>query len=665
MRLAPRRGLAAAFALAVTALAAMPAAADHTDPNSPLVPIVDLGPEATTFGEGTWEHIKSFGGTTGTDVKFFHRNGQIFAAGGQLGQAEPAIVGQRLLKLTDPDGTVNPEWVADHGSAYCGDISNVRSTTGLQHDNVIVPRVPYADFFKRGAKPNGQLLIDAVDAVGRCHDKTNGGLEFVDVSGLGTEGFEPREVHLTRLNGTSHTVTADATRPWIIYNSMSEFGTDPSADDENPVGIGMAWIDVLDIRTCLNNTGKPLDAQRATCAPKVFRIPFDYEWSVQEAEDGTKKQPAACHDITARPGKIYCAALNATLVFDVSGLTTAQGPAIPAPNDKRGDIKGTPLPCKRVDAVPAVGATTAAQVTDCVFEEPLSSPADQTSAAVRAVRAYDALKRPAAAGWKFVGTVNHVGRNCGREGTYNCNTNVVTPSREGVSVSHESDPSPDGKHMFVTDERGGGIVPPGATCAPSLDNPYGNGGLHVFDLTKRDAEGRFVYAQGADGEKAVYISPSQLASPTFCTIHVIEHIPDERRIIAAWYSQGIKVLDYEIDPEGKFTFTEVAGYALLPNDIWTGEPFKIEDNADGTRTYYFLSNDVARGMDVFKWTGPANKIAGGGAAPDPAPAPKPAPRPAPKPEPLPATGADYALMGLAAVLLPVALLMRRRLGATG
>ena len=661
MPLTPRRGLAALFVATVTALAGAPASADHTDPNEPLVPIVDLGPEARSTGEGTWEHIKNFGGTTGTDVKFFEVGEQIYVSGGQLGQAEPLIVGQRILKLTDPDGTVNPEFVADHGSAYCGDVTNVSGTTGLQHDVAIAGRASYAGYFQPGTKPRPQILIDSVDAVGRCHDKGPGGLEFVDISGIGTEGFEPREVHLTRHNGMSHTVTVDATRPWIVYNSNSEFGTDPAGDDNNPFGLGMAWIDVMDIRTCLNNTGTPLDVQRALCRPKVYRIPFEAGWAAQETEAGEKQQPSGCHDITARPGRIYCAALNSTIIFDVAGLTVAQGPDVPLPTDKRGDIKGTPLPCEVIDAVPAVGAATAAKVTNCVIEDPLANQADQTSAAARAVSAYNKLGRPAAAGWKYVSHVNHVGRNCRTPGRYNCNTNIVTPSREGVSVAHESDPSPDGRYMFVTDERGGGIVPPGATCVPSIDNPYGNGGFHVFDITKRDADGRVTYAQNTDGDKAVYVSPSQLASPTFCTIHVIEHIPDEQRIVAAWYSQGVKIIDYEIDAEGRFSFSEVASYTLLPNDIWVGEPFKIQDNADGTRTYYFVSNDIARGMDVFSWTGPTNKIDAAAGPPAPAPAPAPAPKPAPKPAPLPATGADYALLGLAAVLLPAALLVRRRL----
>ena len=80
--------------------------------------------------------------------------------------------------------------------------------------------------------------MDANDTTGRCHDPEGGGLEIVDISGIEREGLEPREVHLTRHVGTSHTVTVDATRPWLVYNNSSTFD-------------GNAWIDVLDIRTCL------------------------------------------------------------------------------------------------------------------------------------------------------------------------------------------------------------------------------------------------------------------------------------------------------------------------------------------------------------------------------------------------------------------------------
>ena len=652
-----------AAAAAVLTAPGLPAGADHTDPGTPIKPIVPHTSQSTDFGEGSWTHIANFGGAgaAGTDLKFFHRGGSIYVGGGNLGQTQLTSVGQRILRLTDETGEVNPEFVADHGSAYCPDVTNARGTTGLQHDTAITPRLYGADFYAEGEKPDAELLIDNTDAISRCHDAPGGGLELVDISGLGEEGFEPREVHLTRHTGFSHTVTVDASRPWIVYNSTSDFGVDPT-DDENRLGIGAAWIDVLDIRTCLGNQDKTLEEKRALCQPKVFRIPFQYEWAVAETPDGAQRQPSACHDITARPGRIYCAAPTASIAFDVSGLTEAQGPEIPAPDDPAGDIKGTPLPCTIEDATPATGAATGAKVTNCFFETPLANPADQTSAAIRQVDAYNKMGRPAATGWTYLGHYNNVGRDCGAPGQYTCNTNLSVRSDEGVAIGHESDPSPDGKHLFVTDERGGGIVPPGAACVNSVDNPNGNGGLHVFDMTKKDESGRFTYAESQDGGKAVYISGEVLASPTFCTIHVIEQIPDEQRIIAAWYSQGVKILDYYIDEQGRFAFQETAGYTLLPNDIWAGEVFKIVDNPDETRTYYFVSNDITRGLDVFSWTGPTNKI---GEAPARPPAPAPHTPPTQQPRPgnpgsTPSTGMDYAVLTLAGALVPAALVLRRR-----
>ena len=657
----PARIAAAAFACTLLAAMAPPVSADHTNPAAPLAPINDLGGENVSDGEGTWTHIKNFGGATvtGTDLEFFHRDGVMYASGGQLGQASGVSVGQRVLKLVDADGEVNPEWVADHGSASCGDVTNVSATTGLQHDVQVTPRA--TNLLDASVKPDAEIIVDTVDALGRCHDAAGGGLELVDVSGLGTAGFLPREVHLTRHNGYSHTVTVDATRPWIVYNSTSDFGSDP--DSESPLGIGKSWIDVLDIRTCLGHTGKTLAQKRELCRPLVYRIPFEYEWSTQEKENsGGKRQPSACHDITTRPGKLYCAALNATIAFDVTGLTEAQGPEVPHPDDPAGTIKGTPLPCEVKDAVPAQNTgPTGAKVTDCALGDP--------NDAVKSIQAWIDEGKPQAQGWKHLGHVNHPGRECNApNGASTCNTNLVTPSTEGVAVSHESDPSPGGRYLFVTDERGGGIVPPGATCAPSLDNPYGNGGLHVFDMTAKDEEGRFTYAEMAEGGKAVFVAKNSLPTATFCTIHVIEQIPDEQRIIAAWYTQGVKVIDYEIDDEGKWTFTEVASYTLLPNDIWAAEAFKIVDNDDDTRTYYFLSNDVKRGLDVFSWTGPKGpslQVEGAAAKPPIKPT---TPREDTDDEdtdtgtpPLATTGTDLTLLAFALVLLPAAVVVRRRL----
>ena len=651
----PARLAAALLAGALVAALAPPAVADHSDPNEPLSPIVNEAPTAKIDGAGTWTHIENFGGAvTGTDLEFFHKDGVLYGAGGQLGQAPVISVGQRIIKLVDADGNAdNPEFVADHGSGSCGDPSNFSATTGLQHDTQVTPRA--TNILAPGAKPNAEIIIDTVDALGRCHDAAGGGLELIDVSGIGSSEFEPREVHLTRHNGYSHTVTVDATRPWIVYNNTSDFGLDP--DSENPMGIGKSWMDVLDIRTCLGNTGKSLDDKRALCRPEVFRIPFNYEWSTQEKSDGSKRQPSACHDVTTRPGRVYCAAVNGTIVFDVTGLTDAQGPDVPAPDDPRGDIKGTPLPCEVKDAVAASNTDpTGAKVTDCALGDP--------NDAVKSIQAWVEAGKPQAEGWKYLGHVNHPGRECEVPAS-TCNGNFETPSDEGVAISHEADPSPGGRYMFVTDERGGGIVPPSAACVPTVDNPYGNGGLHVFDMTKKDDQGRFQYAEAVGGGKAVYISRNVLPTPTFCTIHVIEQIPDEQRIVAAWYTQGVKILDYEIDAEGKWSFTEVASYGLVGNDIWAGEVFKIEENGD-QRTYWFMSNDVSRGIDVFKWTGPRGPAVQNEFAPtrtddndddDTDDGDTDTPPVTPR---IPTTGADLWVMALAMVLLPLAVVIRRR-----
>lgn len=525
-------------AAVVLASFAAPAMADHTEPRTPLSETEDPGStQLITRGEGEWEFIRNFPPNPGSDLYFFKKKRALFAATGTLGQANEQHVGSRILRLVNRKGKVNPKWVADHGSANCP-TANPRGTLGLQHDQFTTK------------KKNPTILIDTTDATGRCHDPGGGGLELIDISKIHKKKFEPREIHLTRHVGTSHTVTVDATRPWIVYNNSSESAAAP-------------WIDVLDIRSCMKKKAKSLEQKRAKCRPKVSRIAFQPEWAqrINAAGERIPGTESSCHDITATPGRLYCANLNSSIVFDVSGLTK-----------KNGAVKGSTLDCEVID-----GTTTGAKVTDC------SSPE---------------LQGGLATGWKYVGHVNHPGRN----GTHNSNTEYT--STEGVAVSHEAEPTPDKKWMFVTDERGGGVVPGGASCSQG-PNPYGNGGVHVFDITKG---GEFEYALNADGEKAVFIGEVVVPSATFCTSHVMAQIPKEQRFTIAWYTQGTKIVDYFIDAQGRWSFNEIA--SVVPQNpaanTWASEVFKIKDNGDGTKTYYFLATDITRGIDIFSWTGPAN-----------------------------------------------------------
>ena len=54
------------------------------------------------------------------------------------------------------------------------------------------------------------LLTDTTDATGRCHDPGGGGIEIVDAT---QRAQSPREVHLVRFPGFTHTNTVDGKRP--------------------------------------------------------------------------------------------------------------------------------------------------------------------------------------------------------------------------------------------------------------------------------------------------------------------------------------------------------------------------------------------------------------------------------------------------------------------
>ena len=526
---------------------AAPASADHTDPREPLAPTDGQIEEGIARGDGAWEHLANFPGMAnpaltggGTDLEFFQPAGSkdIWGAFGTLGQDEAGSIGQRLIRLTR-DGQVEPTWQSDHGSAHCPPAST--SVTGLQHDTQV-------------AQMNGAtLLTDTTDATGRCHDPAGGGIEIVDT----TRVAEPREVHLVRFPGFTHTNTVDGKRPWIVYSSSSDFA------DRN-------WIDVVNMRSCFGGKRSTTDQRRSLCRPEVSRIQLQDEWTQQRDQTTGELEPgsATCHDITYDDNRLYCAAVNSTLILDVSNLTGTGG-----------RVTGETLPCPVVD-----GTMTAAKVTDC--------------------SGMGRERTERATGWRFLGTFQHPGRDCGPPGSdvRNCNSNMHARSDEGVAVSHEADPTADERFMFVTDERGGGVVPPGSSCSPGIENPYGNGGAHAFDISDPS---NIDYATTPEGEKAVYISDAVVPAATFCDIHVIEQIPGEQRFIAAYYTQGIKIVDYFVDDDGNLQFVERSSFTLPRANTWAAEDFKIRRNADGTRTYYIAVDDIHRGIDVVSWTGRA------------------------------------------------------------
>jgi hypothetical protein len=574
----------------------LPAAADHTDPNSPLTPMPPDGfPGAEpgmARGEGEWDFVTNFPANLASDVKFFDKGGKRYASQGTLGQGPRGTfyVGQRMIQVLDDANELAPTFRADHGSAACN--SPATSATGLQHDAFATPL----------ADP--EILFDATDAVGRCHDTPGGGLELIDVSGLGDPEFEPREVHLIRFNGYSHTLTVDPKRPWIVFSNSSDFANNNT-------------LDFADIRTCLSESaggtladGADLDARRASCRPVVYRIPYEDEWTQATNADGDELRPgsAACHDLVVEDNIIHCSALNAELLLDISDLT-----------DENGDPRGEPLQCEGVEGT----NDTAAMVTDCALGGPTA-----TGDAMRT--AWAEQGSPQATGWRYLGHFNHPGRN-NQFGTTDGNSNTVVRADDGVAVSHETRPIPasvsgDRRFIMVSDERGGGVVPGGASCTDDNFDVYGHGGMHFYDVTDpANIDHAKLLDDDGNEQKAFWRGDVVVPQGTFCVVHRFRFLPGEKRFVMGYYSQGIKIVDYDIDENGYFTFDEVASYTFKDSNTWTGDVFHYTDNADGTRTYHIAASDtlqalgnLTRGMDIISWTGPPNPIDGGCADEPPA-----------------------------------------------
>jgi hypothetical protein len=616
------RALSLAFVLTLaaglTGTFGLQASGDHKAPPGPYSANTETsGHVGQTFGTGTWTHISNFPANPGSDFALFRRNRELYASSGTLGQGDTQFVGQRITQLTTNQGTVvNPTWIADHPSASC--TLGSTGVTGLQHDAAA------AGAFRKTSRPTSipgvqtldtQLIIDTTDSTGRCHDSPNGGLELVDITNVAT----PKEIHLTRHCGTSHTVTVDATRPYIAYNNSANFASQTANCTGTDVTKG-GWIDVLDLRPCLNLGNISLAAKRSACRPKVYRINFEPSWTWQRnfatgtGEIDPSQGSSSCHDITAIGTRLYCASIRATLILDVANIT----------DPTTGNIRGTQLSC------PVIDNPTAADVTDCGALGP---------------------GQPGVQGVEFLGTRNHAGIDCAPGVRIsNCNSNLLVPVTQDIAISHEADPTHDERVMFATDERGGGVVPPGASCSPGGPTNFSNGGIHALDISGatpgRDPSDNFPYILDPAGNRAVFIGAVRVPQATFCTVHMIEHAHDEQRLFVAYYSQGVKVVDYFFHPNNRISFRETASFVLPNANTWVAHPFKTVNNADGTRTYTIFASDIERGIDVYSYRNTPNPIG--------------APPPAEATATVQAGNAGAGLLLLTAALPAAALLRRRR-----
>ena len=611
-----RCALACAFTIATAALLA-PASAAAGDGeyalDHPYPPFAAPSPPPEGFQSGgpdaEWELLGTVAtGNPHTDLDFFTQDGETYASVGTLG-AGPNAGGQTIVQLTE-GGDVAPSFVTGHPSAAC--LSDPSAATGLQHDVEATPKggVPLNTRNPYAVNTDAQLLIDATDAGGRCHDQGDtlssaprGGLELIDITNVES----PVEIGLTSHIGEAHTVNVDPKRPHIAYVSSSdrisvdEDGVRANEDPEDDP-LSLDGIEVVDMSSCMNfSPTASVERKRERCKPKVYR----YRWRSARVGLGhtAQNQVWGCHELEIYPSDLLtCGAGSALMAFDMSGAFNDQG----TPNDFSDDTpRGRALPCRRRASSSLAPFATGAKVVDCVDgrgdgDTDLSVPD------------WLAGGKPSLKGVRWLGSIRHMGRGSGGSAT------PTYGADEDIDFNHEAELSASGRLLLAGDERGGGILPPGAACSPEADNTAGNGGVHAYRFNKlrRKVTGPKrsfrAYARTPQGEKAIFRTPVRTQpQASLCTAHVFQQIPGQNRIFMGWYSQGTHVLDFRERRDGRVVFKE-AGYLIPASaNTWVSQVFDWRRNADGSYTYWGATGDFNLGaagrsaIDVYQTTLPA------------------------------------------------------------
>ena len=604
------------------------AAPTFSEPAGPLSSEVNAGGE-----NAEWELVTTIPtGNPHSDVDFFTHQGDTYMSAGTLGVG-PNAGGQNIFRMT-VGGAVAPSYVAAHPSAACPGIFT--SATGLQHD---VEATPKGNAFQQ--QPNQfidrrdvQLLVDATDATGRCHDNgnfgagaPNGGLELIDVTNPAT----PFEIALIRHIGNAHTVNVDPKRPHIAFD-ITQDGVSVCADgrrnNEFPLGCpesqgpnsskseALDGFEIVDMSSCMNLPGGLTKEQkRERCRPQVFR--YRYPEARMATSHAFPKNLQSCHELEIYPDdRIACSSINATILFDISGAFDDNG----TPGDYTDDKpRGTPLPCAvKESSSPAAPLKTGAPIIDCENGERNGVPQPLY------VSDWQTIGSPSLEGVKWLGTVPHMG--------FGATADIVNTKYDAtvdILAAHESEITQSGRYVITSDERGGGTVPGGASCSPGVDNVRGNGGLHFLPTRNfttntplSTEQAQALWGRTADGGKAIYRAPTRTGPQgAFCTAHVFQQIPGQNRIFMGWYSQGTQVLDFTENPDGTLTFREAGWFTPENANTWVSHIFKAQRNADGSFTYWGATGDgilpgSGRGaIDVYKVTLPPPPTPAGGVQP--------------------------------------------------
>ena len=604
----------AALVAAVAAFVGIYTSAVAHEMDHPAPSFSPGGPPSSNINAGgenaEWELVSTIAtGNPHSDIDFFRNGGETYASVGTLA-AGPNGGGQTIVKLTE-NGEVKPSYVIGHPSASC--VTTTGSVTGLQHDAEATPKGGQILNTTNPAAAGGdaQLIVDATDANGRCHDQgvlgqqaPRGGLELLDI----TNPAQPKEIGLTVHVGEAHTVNVDPKRPHIaIVSSSDALNVENGKRANETSGTALDGIEVVDMSSCMNfPAGTTIQQKRDACNPQVFRYRFP---QTEMANSHTyPNRVGACHETEIYPDDtLVCASLFSTIMLDLKGAFDDRG----TPNDFTDDKpRGTPLPCnRRASSTVAPAFSTGAQVVDCHN--------GRVNGVTQSLIVSEWLKigAPSLEGVQWKGTVHHMGfENQQRE-----SVNPPFDSTEDVYVSHEAELTKSRKFVLATDERGGGVLPGGATCSPGVDNRIGNGGISAFPVSsfKPTGPGESVadqeadYAKTSDGKRAIFRANIRtIPQASVCTSHVMHQIPGQNRIFMAWYSQGTQVVDFVENSNGTIDFKNAGWFIPEGSNQWVSAVFKAERHPDGSYTYWGATGDFAlsgtgrNAIDIYKVTLP-------------------------------------------------------------
>lgn len=157
----------------------------------------------------------------------------------------------------------------------------------------------------------------------------------------------------------------------------------------------------------------------------------------------------------------------------------------------------------------------------------------------------------------------------------------------GCSLAHDAKFTPDGKHVIIGDEAGGGGT-----------FPCPGGALYFYRFEGPETSPVLVMIGGYEPNEVVVAREGQ-TTPDSCTSHVMEVAPDGKHLAVSWYTAGTRYLD----------ITNMVGVTFGPTGNGVKETgwFMPEGGKSWSSKFYkgpyIYSNDMNRGFDVFKITG--------------------------------------------------------------